>query len=84
MTEPTQKAVQSAAREIATWQEYRVRDALGRTLYSKATRVVIRKPRWMPWRLFLALMRCVVIEERDERAPAVPRTERRDVKRRLR
>lgn len=84
MDGPRPTHAHAAAREIAAWQEYRVRDALGRTFRSKATRVVIRKPRLMPWRLFYALMRCVVIEEREGRAPTVPRTERRSAKRGLR
>lgn len=81
MTEPI-PLNERMAHEIAAWQEYRVRDAIGRTFRTTATRVVIRKPRFMPWRVFRYLMRTIVIEEREERAPAVPRQERRENQRR--
>lgn len=82
--EPVQHPAQRAALEIATWQEYRVKAALGKTFRSTASRIVVRKPGWMPWRLFSWLMRCIVIEEREAPAPVVQRLTRRDIKRRIR
>lgn len=73
-----------AARVIAEWQELRLRTALGATFHSKASRIVIRKPAWMPESLYRALMRTIVIEERDEPAPPAPRRERREARRRVR
>jgi hypothetical protein len=69
--------LEPAAREIAAWQEYRVKTAMGKTFRSTATRIVIRRPRWMPERVYAALMRTIVIEERTEIAPVAPRAERR-------
>lgn len=71
-----------AHRVIAEWQSARVRDALGREYRTTSTRVVVRKPGWMPDRLFRWLMRCIVLEERPE--PALPRSERRKTKLRTR
>lgn len=82
MNDEIARLTERQALEIATWQEYRIKDALGRTFRTSATRVVIKRPRWMPWRLFAALMRTIVLEEREERAPTVPRPERRQHQRR--
>ena len=68
---------EAQAHEIATWQEYRVRDGLGKWLRTTPSRVVIRRPSWMPWRVFRWFMGHIVIEEREERAEPVPRRELR-------
>lgn len=65
-------------RVIAEWQSARVRDALGREYRTTSSRVVVRKPGWLPGPLFRWLMRCVVVEERLE--PPLPRAERRKTK----
>ncbi len=69
-------------RVIAEWQSARVRDALGRTYRTTSTRVVVRKPGWMPGPMFRWLMRCVVVEERLE--AALPREVRRKTRLRAR
>jgi hypothetical protein len=69
-------------RVIAEWQSARVRDALGREYRTTSTRVVVRKPGWMPDRTFRWLMRCIVLQERPE--PALPWAVRRKTKMRTR
>ena len=69
-------------RVIAEWQSARVRDALGQEYRSTTTRIVVRKPGWMPERMFRWFMRCIVLEERPERA--LPREVRRKTKLRSR
>lgn len=81
MTEPEGR--REAARVIAEWQEMRLKGALGREFRSKSSRIVIRRPWWMPERLYRTLMRTIVIEEGEERAPLVPRRERREARRRV-
>ena len=62
-------------RQIAEWQEARVKDALGREFRSTSSRIVVRRPGWMPDRLYRFLMRTIVIEERP--AQRAPRAQRR-------
>lgn len=51
-------------RELAEWQEFRIRTALGME-FRQTSRVVIVRPRWMPAWLFRRLLRSVVIETGD-------------------
>lgn len=51
-------------RELASWQEFRIRTALGME-FRQTSRVLIVKPAWMPGVLFRRLMRSVVIETKD-------------------
>lgn len=51
-------------RELATWQEHRIRTALGME-FRQTSRVLIVKPTWMPGALYRCLMRSIVIETRD-------------------
>lgn len=77
MSDALRKDAERMGREIATWQETRVRSSLGKEFRSTASRIVIRKPRWMPERVYRGLMRTIVIEERGPVAPVAPRAERR-------
>jgi hypothetical protein len=70
-----------AAKTISDWQETRVRNALGQEFRSTSSRVLIRRPGWMPGWFYRRLMRTVVIEERE---PVAPRRERRRMKARVR
>lgn len=51
-------------RELAEWQEFRIRTALGME-FRQSSRVVIARPRWMPAWLFRRLLQSVVIETKD-------------------
>jgi hypothetical protein len=71
-------------RVIADWHEFRIKTGLHQEFRAKATRIVIRKPDWMPERLYRWLMGTIVLEEREERAPLAPRRERRNLRRGIR
>lgn len=60
----TQSAVRATAQVIADWEQLRVRTALG-TEFRRESRVVLRRPRWMPVRLYRTLLRSIVCETRD-------------------
>jgi hypothetical protein len=48
-------------RVLADWQTVRIRTALG-VQYRQSSRVLLRKPGWMPWRLYHWLFRQIVID----------------------
>lgn len=52
------------AQVIADWEQLRIRTALGNTVI-RESRVVLRRPRWMPARLYRTLLRSIVVETRD-------------------
>lgn len=57
-------AVHSVAEVIADWEQLRVRTAL-QTTFRRESRVVLRRPWWMPVRLYRTLLRSIVCETRD-------------------
>lgn len=52
------------AHVIADWEQLRVRTAMG-TEFRRESRVVLRRPNWMPDRLYRWLLRSIVVETRD-------------------
>lgn len=56
-----------ATRELAGWQEHRIRTALGME-FRQTSRVLIVQPWWMPGPLYRRLMRSIVIEAKDVQA----------------
>lgn len=51
-------------RELADWQEFRIRTALGME-FRQTSRVLLVKPRWMPGAIYRRLLRSIVIETKD-------------------
>lgn len=51
-------------RELAEWQEFRIRTSLGME-FRQTSRVLLVKPGWMPAWLFRRLLRSIVIEARE-------------------
>lgn len=51
-------------RELADWQEFRIRTALGME-FRQTSRVLLVKPSWMPTWLYSRLLRSIVIETGD-------------------
>lgn len=52
------------AQLIADWEQLRVRTAMGNT-FKRESRIVLRRPRWMPGPLYTRLMRSIVVETRE-------------------
>jgi hypothetical protein len=52
------------ARVIADWEQLRVRTSMGNE-FKRESRVVLRRPRWMPVRLYSRLLRSIVVETRE-------------------
>lgn len=59
-----QTVLRHTARVIADWEQLRVRTAMG-TEFRRESRVVLRRPSWMPARLYRVLLRSIVVETRD-------------------
>lgn len=51
-------------RELADWQEFRIRTALGME-FRQTSRVLLAPPRWMPGWLYRRLLGSIVIEIKD-------------------
>lgn len=66
-TRTPEKFGRHAARELAAWQEHRIRTALGME-FRQTSRVLIVQPWWMPGALYRRLMRTIVIESKDVQA----------------
>ena len=54
-------------RELADWQEFRIRTALGME-FRQTSRVLLARPVWMPAWLYRRLLRSIVIETREIKA----------------
>lgn len=52
------------AQVIADWEQLRVRTAMGNT-FRRESRIVLRRPRWMPGFLYGRLLRSIVVETRE-------------------
>lgn len=52
---------QDPMRVLADWQTVRVRTALG-VQFRQTSRVMLRKPWWIPWRVYLWLFHSIVID----------------------
>lgn len=58
---PLRFTIEGVARELEAQRESFVRDTVG-IVFRQNVRVRIRRPRWMPDRVYRALMRTIVIE----------------------
>lgn len=50
---------------LMDWQDELIRTALGQSFRVRG-RVVLRRPRWMPARLYTALLRSILVERKVE------------------
>lgn len=60
------RAERAALQAITDWRQTEIRNALGQKFRS-SIQVNLRRPWWMPSRLYLALMRSVVVSSKSER-----------------
>ena len=56
-----EKAAHAAVRVLADWQTQRIKLALGHE-FKMTSRVVLRRPLWMPNSVYMWLLRSIVIE----------------------
>lgn len=61
-TATPEQAAAAATKVIADWETQRIRLALGRE-FAVASRVLLRRPRWMPNWLYRILMRSIIVEQ---------------------
>lgn len=59
-----EKFGQHARTELAEWQEFRIKSALGMQ-FRQTSRVVVVRPRWMPAFLYRRLLGSIVVETKD-------------------
>lgn len=57
------KAFEQAGKVIADWHTYRIKTALAKE-FRLTSRIVLRRPWWMPSRLYMGLLRSIIIEQR--------------------